>query len=43
VFALHDSTATPALLPDGSEAPGSVDPVLQQQPVGDPGGPVRHP
>src|SRR4051794_2993437 len=43
VFALHDSTATPALLPDGSEAPGSVDPVLLEQPVGDPGGPVRHP
>jgi NADH-quinone oxidoreductase subunit J len=43
VFANHDSTATPALLPDGSEAPGSVDPVLQQQPIGDPGGPVRHP
>lgn len=28
VFATRDSAATPALLPDGSEAPGSVDPVL---------------
>jgi NADH-quinone oxidoreductase subunit J len=42
VFALHDSTATAALLPDGSEAPGSVDPVLLEHPVADPGGPVRH-
>ncbi len=28
VFATKDSAATPALLPDGSDAPGSVDPVL---------------
>ena len=28
VFADHDSTATAALLPDGTEAPGSVDPIL---------------
>jgi NADH-quinone oxidoreductase subunit J len=31
VFAEGDSTATPALLPDGSEAPGSVDPVLRPE------------
>lgn len=31
VFADHDSTATAALLPDGSEAPGSIDPVLLGQ------------
>jgi NADH-quinone oxidoreductase subunit J len=42
VFAEHDSTATPALLPDGSEAPGSVDPVLSQPHIGDSSG-VRHP
>jgi NADH-quinone oxidoreductase subunit J len=42
VFAEHDSTATPALLPDGSEAPGSVDPVLSQSHIGDSSG-VRHP
>ena len=28
VFATKDSAATPALLPDGTDAPGSVDPVL---------------
>ena len=28
VFATKDSAATPALLPDGSDAPGSVDPAL---------------
>jgi NADH-quinone oxidoreductase subunit J len=31
VFADHDSTATPALLPDGSEAPGSVAEPLQDE------------
>jgi NADH-quinone oxidoreductase subunit J len=41
VFALHDSTATPALLPDGSEAPGSVDPALLEPHVGDAGGSVH--
>ena len=39
VFADHDSTATPALLPDGSEAPGSVAATLRDEP-GD-GGTVR--
>ena len=39
VFADHDSTATPALLPDGSEAPGSVAAALRDVP-GD-GGTVR--
>ena len=39
VFADHDSTATPALLPDGSEAPTSVSQSLQDNP-GD-GGTVR--
>jgi NADH-quinone oxidoreductase subunit J len=42
VFAERDSTATPALLPDGSEAPGSVDPALSEPHVGDATG-VRHP
>ena len=37
VFALHDSAATPALLPDGSEAPGSVDEALFAEHVGDSG------
>jgi NADH-quinone oxidoreductase subunit J len=32
VFADHDSTATPALLPDGSPAPGSVAKALQDTP-----------
>jgi NADH-quinone oxidoreductase subunit J len=41
VFATHDSTATAALLPDGSEAPGSVDPALLEEHVGDSSG-VRH-
>ena len=41
VFALHDSTATAALLPDGSEAPGSVDPALLEPHVGDSGGSVH--
>ncbi len=39
VFADHDSTATPALLPDGSEAPASVARALRDT-TGD-GGPVR--
>ncbi len=39
VFADHDSTATPALLPDGSEAPASVARALRDAP-GD-GGTVR--
>jgi len=42
VFATRDSTATAALLPDGSEAPGSVDAALLQPHVGDASG-VRHP
>jgi NADH-quinone oxidoreductase subunit J len=42
VFAEHDSTATAALLPDGSEAPGSVDPVLLESHIGDTGGSVHH-
>jgi NADH-quinone oxidoreductase subunit J len=42
VFALNDSTATAALLPDGSEAPGSVDPALLEQHIGDTGGSVHH-
>lgn len=33
VYAGHHSNATPALLPDGSEAPGSVSPVLESAPV----------
>jgi NADH-quinone oxidoreductase subunit J len=37
VFALHDSAATPALLPDGSEAAGSVDPALFAEHTGDSG------
>jgi NADH-quinone oxidoreductase subunit J len=41
VFAEHDSTATPALLPDGSEAPGSVDPALLEPHVGDTGSTVH--
>lgn len=41
VFAERDSTATAALLPDGSEAPGSVDPALGEAHVGDATG-VRH-
>jgi len=42
VFALRDSAATPSLLPDGSEAPGSVDPALSGEHVGDQGGSVHH-
>jgi NADH-quinone oxidoreductase subunit J len=42
VFADRDSSATPALLPDGSEAPGSVDPALTAPHIGDSSG-VRHP
>jgi len=42
VFAENDSTATAALLPDGSEAPGSVDPALLDQHIGDVGGSVHH-
>jgi NADH-quinone oxidoreductase subunit J len=41
VFAEHDSTATPALLPDGSEAPGSVDSALLEPHVGDTGSTVH--
>ncbi len=37
VYALHHSNATPALLPDGSEAPGSVSPSLESTPPGDEG------
>jgi NADH-quinone oxidoreductase subunit J len=33
VYATHHSNATPALLPDGSEAPGSVSPVLESTPA----------
>ena len=40
VFADHDSTATPALLPDGSEAANSVAGALRDAP-GDSGGTVR--
>jgi NADH-quinone oxidoreductase subunit J len=42
VFALRDSAATPSLLPDGSDAPGSVDPALEAEHVGDTGGSVHH-
>jgi NADH-quinone oxidoreductase subunit J len=42
VFALRDSAATPSLLPDGSDAPGSVDPALSGEHVGDMGGSVHH-
>jgi NADH-quinone oxidoreductase subunit J len=42
VFAERDSTATAALLPDGSEAPGSVDPVLRDAQADEDAG-VRHP
>jgi NADH-quinone oxidoreductase subunit J len=42
VFALRDSASTPALLPDGSEAPGSVDAALFGPHVGDSGGSVHH-
>jgi NADH-quinone oxidoreductase subunit J len=42
VFALRDSAATPSLLPDGSDAPGSVDPALEAEHVGDMGGSVHH-
>ena len=42
VFAENDSTATAALLPDGTEAPGSVDPALLEQHIGDTGGSVHH-
>jgi NADH-quinone oxidoreductase subunit J len=37
VYALHHSNATPALLPDGSPAPGSVSPSLESTPAGDDG------
>jgi NADH-quinone oxidoreductase subunit J len=37
VYAGHHSNATPALLPDGSEAPGSVSPSLDSTPPGDEG------
>lgn len=33
VYATHHSNATPALLPDGTEAPGSVSPVLEVTPA----------
>ena len=42
VFATHDSTATAALLPDGSEAPGSVDAALSEPHIGDMGPSVHH-
>jgi NADH-quinone oxidoreductase subunit J len=42
VFALRDSAATPSLLPDGSDAPGSVDPALTAEHSGDLGGSVHH-
>lgn len=42
VFALRDANDTPALLPDGSEAPGSVDPALEAEHIGDTGGSVHH-
>jgi len=42
VFATHDSTATAALLPDGSEAPGSVDAALSEPHSGDMGASVHH-
>lgn len=41
VFAERDSTATAALLPDGSEAPGSVDPALGEPHTGDSAGSVH--
>jgi NADH-quinone oxidoreductase subunit J len=37
VYAGHHSNATPALLPDGSEAPGSVSPSLESTPPGSDG------
>ena len=37
VYAGHHSNATPALLPDGSEAPGSVSPSLERTPPGSDG------
>lgn len=37
VYARHHSNATPALLPDGSPAPGSVSPALSPVPAGDEG------
>ncbi|MCA1710175.1 MAG: NADH-quinone oxidoreductase subunit J [Actinobacteria bacterium] len=42
VFALRDAASTPALLPDGSEAPGSVDAALFTPHVGDSGESVHH-
>ena len=36
VFALRDDTSVAALLPDGSEAPGSVSPTLVESPSGGP-------
>jgi NADH-quinone oxidoreductase subunit J len=41
VFAGHSSTATPALLPDGSEAPDSVSPLLERTGTGADAGTVR--
>jgi NADH-quinone oxidoreductase subunit J len=43
VFATRDSAATPALLPDGTEAPGSVDAVLRRRQIESTEGPVTHP
>jgi NADH-quinone oxidoreductase subunit J len=37
VYAGHHSNATPALLPDGTEAPGSVSPSLESTPPGSEG------
>ncbi|GAC1443376.1 MAG: NADH-quinone oxidoreductase subunit J [Mycobacteriales bacterium] len=42
VLATHDSTATAALLPDGSPAPGSVDAALSEPHIGDLGPSVHH-
>jgi NADH-quinone oxidoreductase subunit J len=42
VFALRNSAATPSILPDGGDAPGSVDPALEAEHVGDTGGSVHH-
>lgn len=41
VYARHHSNATPALLPDGSPAPGSVSPSLEAAPAGDQGTVIR--
>jgi NADH-quinone oxidoreductase subunit J len=43
VFAGTNSTATPALLPDGSEAPDSVSPVLERRSAERPDAPSAAP